>query len=177
MAIYNIANVTNNGGLVEITTTTSNVIATGNTVQITQVNGTVSTASDGIWVVTVIGANQFTLNGSTFSGSYINSGWAYLNQDWDGELPVTATAATSALQAPPPIGTTPPLPPFLVGGQAPPLAELMMPSTGAIKYYQMRGWYVSGEIYETWVVANVPSSTPPSGHILIKIEIAATWTQ
>jgi len=40
------------------------------------------------------------------------------------------------------------------------------PST--ITYYKIRGFYVVGGVYETWVSSN-PDSSPPSGHTLTNI--------
>jgi hypothetical protein len=42
-------------------------------------------------------------------------------------------------------------------------------------YYKMRGYYVVGAVYETYVVANNPNTPPPSGHTLIDIAIVSTW--
>jgi len=42
-------------------------------------------------------------------------------------------------------------------------------------YYKMRGYYVVGSIYETYVVINNPNTPPPSGHTLIDIAIVSTW--
>jgi hypothetical protein len=46
---------------------------------------------------------------------------------------------------------------------------------GTTTYYKMRGYFVSGAVYETYVVTGSPSSTPPSGHTLIDVAIVATW--
>lgn len=46
---------------------------------------------------------------------------------------------------------------------------------GVTTYYKMRGYYVSGSIYETYVVIDNPSSNPPSGNTLIDVAIVATW--
>ena len=46
---------------------------------------------------------------------------------------------------------------------------------GTVTYYKMRGYYVTGAVYETYVVSGSPSSTPPSGHVLIDVAIVATW--
>lgn len=37
--------------------------------------------------------------------------------------------------------------------------------------YKMRGYYVAGQVYETWIVQGLPSYIPPSGHTLIDIII------
>ncbi len=42
-------------------------------------------------------------------------------------------------------------------------------------YYKMRGYYTIGSVYETYVVADSPSPTPPSGHILTDVVIIDTW--
>lgn len=46
---------------------------------------------------------------------------------------------------------------------------------GTTTYYKMRGYYVAGSVYETYVVVGSPSATPPSGHALIEVAIVATW--
>lgn len=46
---------------------------------------------------------------------------------------------------------------------------------GITTYYKMRGYYVVGAVYETYVVTGSPSSTPPSGHTLIDVVIVSTW--
>jgi hypothetical protein len=48
-------------------------------------------------------------------------------------------------------------------------------SGGTTTYYKMRGYYVSGSVYETYVVSGSPSAIPPSGHVLIDVAIVATW--
>lgn len=48
-------------------------------------------------------------------------------------------------------------------------------SGGATTYYKMRGYYVTGAVYETYTVTGSPSSSPPSGHTLIDVAIVATW--
>jgi hypothetical protein len=37
--------------------------------------------------------------------------------------------------------------------------------------YKMRGYYMVGQVYETWISQNFPSYTPPSGHTLINVII------
>lgn len=44
-----------------------------------------------------------------------------------------------------------------------------------ITFYKMRGYYVAGAHYETYVVAGAPSTIPPSGHTLINVAVVATW--
>jgi len=46
---------------------------------------------------------------------------------------------------------------------------------GVTTYYKMRGYYVAGAVYETWVVTEEPSVTPPSGHVLTNVVIVSTW--
>lgn len=40
------------------------------------------------------------------------------------------------------------------------------PST--VVYYRIRGFYVAGGVYESWISTN-PDSSPPSGHTLTNI--------
>jgi hypothetical protein len=68
---WNISNATN-ASPIQITTSTTNNLVTGQTVSITGVTG--NTAANGTWVVTVINNTTFTLNGSTGNGSYISGG-------------------------------------------------------------------------------------------------------
>lgn len=67
----NISNVTSVGGLIQVTSNGHELIS-GNRVIVSEVNGVSS--SIGVWTVTVVDANNFTLNGSVFSGAYISSG-------------------------------------------------------------------------------------------------------
>ena len=46
---------------------------------------------------------------------------------------------------------------------------------GVTTYYKMRGYYATGAVYETWVVTEEPSVTPPSGHVLTNVVIVSTW--
>lgn len=46
-----------------------------------------------------------------------------------------------------------------------------------INYYKMRGYYVAGSTYETYVVTGSPSTTPPSGHTLIDVAIVSEWQE
>lgn len=52
----------------------------------------------------------------------------------------------------------------------------VLSNTGSTTYYLMRGYYLAGAVYETWVVTTTPGSTPPSGHVLTNVTIVATWT-
>ena len=67
-----ITNAVNNGsGLIRITSM-AHGLATTNSVVINGVGGV--TAANGAWIVTVIDANTYDLNGSTFSGTYTSGG-------------------------------------------------------------------------------------------------------
>lgn len=57
---------------IQVTTTTSNDVVTGETVVISDINGV--TGANGTFVVTVINDTNFTLNGSVGTGAYINGG-------------------------------------------------------------------------------------------------------
>ncbi len=61
------------GGLIEITDT-GHGYSTGNTIFISGVTGTVE--ANGNWIITVVDANHFTLNGSVFVNAYISGGEA-----------------------------------------------------------------------------------------------------
>lgn len=52
---------------------------------------------------------------------------------------------------------------------------LVTSNSGATQYFMMRGYYVSGATYETWISTGTPNTTPPSGHTLTNITITATW--
>lgn len=56
-------------------------------------------------------------------------------------------------------------------------APLAVPSNPIVlvNYYKMRGFYAIGSVYETWIVTDVPSVTPPSGHTLNNVSIEAYW--
>ena len=69
VAITGAAN--NGSGLIRITST-AHGLATGNAAVINSVGGV--TAANGAWIVTVIDANTYDLNGSTFSGTYTSGG-------------------------------------------------------------------------------------------------------
>ena len=43
-----------------------------------------------------------------------------------------------------------------------------------VTYYKMRGYYVAGSVWETWVSTGSPGS-PPSGHTLIDTVIVSKW--
>ena len=69
---YAVQSVTNDGGLIEIQTSTPNGLATGKTVTISGVVGT--TEANGTWLVTVLDSTHFTLQGSTFVHAYTSGG-------------------------------------------------------------------------------------------------------
>jgi hypothetical protein len=75
VAPLEIGNVASSGGLIEITTNTplGTLIQTGNQVYI---SGVLGVPADGSWTVTTTGSNSFTLDGSTFSGTYTSGGAA-----------------------------------------------------------------------------------------------------
>lgn len=53
--------------------------------------------------------------------------------------------------------------------------EKVIPANPHITYYKLRGYYVSGAVFEVWVTTNSTSLTPPSNHSLIDTSIIATW--
>jgi hypothetical protein len=61
-----------NASPIAITTTLPHGLATGNRVTIAGVTG--NTAANGTFIITVTGANTFTLNGSTGNGAYVSGG-------------------------------------------------------------------------------------------------------
>lgn len=73
-ASINVMAVTNNGGLYEIQTATANTYITGDAV-VTNLPG--MPTGTGAFAITVIDPTHFTLNGSTFAGSYTGSGTVY----------------------------------------------------------------------------------------------------
>ena len=40
-------------------------------------------------------------------------------------------------------------------------------------YYKMRGYYVTGSVYETWIATDTPNNTPPSGHTLTGVVVVS----
>lgn len=60
------------GGLIKLTVT-GHGLTTGDTVFVNGVLGT--TEANGIWLITTVDANTFTLNGSTFTNAYTSGGW------------------------------------------------------------------------------------------------------
>lgn len=64
---------TNAGGLISISTNGAHNYATGDQITIADVIGV--DAASGTWTITVTSPTTYTLNGSTFSGSYISGGF------------------------------------------------------------------------------------------------------
>lgn len=60
------------GGLIRITTTSSHGLVTGQVVDVASVGGVA--AATGTWPITVVDSTKFTLDGSTFSGTYTSGG-------------------------------------------------------------------------------------------------------
>lgn len=84
---------------IQITTSASNSLVTGQTVTISGVAG--NTAANGTWVITRIDGTNFTLNGSTGNGTYTSGGnvngcasWIHLTNGlymmWNGPSGITA---------------------------------------------------------------------------------------
>jgi len=65
--------VSNNGGVIRVTVSTTSGFVTGQKVLIGEVGGV--TASNGIWTVTVVNGQQLELQNSSFSGSYAGGGY------------------------------------------------------------------------------------------------------
>lgn len=62
----------NSAGLIRVTTTTAHTLSTDNGVTIASVVGT--TEANGDWVITVVDATNFDLQGSTFTNAYVSGG-------------------------------------------------------------------------------------------------------
>lgn len=69
-----------NASPIQITTSTNHSLVTGQSVAIHSVGG--NTAANGTFIVTVTGANTFTLNGSTGNGSYTSGGTVLRGAQW-----------------------------------------------------------------------------------------------
>lgn len=76
-------------GLIKLTVT-AHGLATNDRVHVLNVLGT--TEANGSWTVTVVNANEFTLNSSTFANTYVSGGTVYLQQ----ELMIKAATSPSA---------------------------------------------------------------------------------
>lgn len=83
---------------IQVTTTATNALTTGQTVVISGVNG--NTAANGTFVITVLSNTQFTLNGTTGNGTYTTGGtvngtphWLHLQNGvyllWNGAAGLT----------------------------------------------------------------------------------------
>jgi len=70
--IGKITNATNSGGLIQLTISGPHGLATGACVIVTGVGGV--TAANGTWFITVVDSTSFTLDGSTFAGTYTSGG-------------------------------------------------------------------------------------------------------
>lgn len=94
--VGSVAAVVSSAGLIRITTSTPHGLTTGDTVFITSVAGV--TAANGAWTVTVVDSTKFTLDGSTFSGSYTSGGTVYSPtvETFTADLPGTASDADDA---------------------------------------------------------------------------------
>lgn len=69
-----------NASPIQITTSTTNTLVTGQNITINGVGG--NTAANGTWTVTVINNTQFTLNGSTGNGTYTSGGTVLRGAQW-----------------------------------------------------------------------------------------------
>jgi Pectate lyase superfamily protein len=97
-----ITNASSSGGLIEITTATSHYYTTGDQINIFGVNGLTGTNGLNVgansdpatpWTVTVIDGTHFTLNGTTFAGTYSSNSVNISNIT--GTSTVTVTTATA----------------------------------------------------------------------------------
>lgn len=82
-ADLSISNVTNGIGLITITCSNHGLF-TGDAVTIT---GVVGVPANGVWNITKVDNNTFTLNGSIFSGSYVSGGSVDFNSTSIGFMP------------------------------------------------------------------------------------------
>lgn len=73
-AALTITNATNNAGLVQLTTSVPHTYVTGDAV-ISTIPGFATGTGD--FAITVVGPSDFTLNGSTFAGTYVSGGTVY----------------------------------------------------------------------------------------------------
>lgn len=83
LAATAITNAVTSSGLIKITAA-SHGYSTGDYVRIAQVQGT--TEANGAWTVTVVDANNFTLDGSTFTNTYSSGGVTTLAPKFDFEF-------------------------------------------------------------------------------------------
>lgn len=75
--VASVSNVTSSGGLVRITTSSAHGLSTDDVIAIAGVVGITPLSGTTAWVITVTSSTQFTLNGSTFAGSYVSGGTVY----------------------------------------------------------------------------------------------------
>jgi hypothetical protein len=82
-----VAGATNNAGEIQIETSAAHGRSTGDFIFISGVGGTVE--ANGGWLITVIDATNFTLDGSTFANAYTSGGTVQIGRGWtitDGGL-------------------------------------------------------------------------------------------
>ena len=77
--ISGISAVANNGGGAVRITRTAHGFATNDVVTVADVSGV--PGANGTFTITVIDANSFDLVGSTFTGAYLNTGWASISRN------------------------------------------------------------------------------------------------
>jgi hypothetical protein len=75
-----ITSVTSSSGQYLVTTSSAHGLTTGAVVYITGTVGTGGFSVNGFWAITVQSTTSFTLNGSTFVGSYTSGGTVYIPQ-------------------------------------------------------------------------------------------------
>lgn len=76
-----VSNAVASAGLIKITTATAHGYTTGDSVTVLQVLGTVE--ANGTWTVTVVNSTNFTLDGSTFTNTYVSGGYTTLSPKFD----------------------------------------------------------------------------------------------
>lgn len=69
--VKNVTGAVTSGGLIKLTVT-AHGYSTGNVVVVNNVGGTVE--ANGVWPITVVDANSFTLNSSVFTNTYTSGG-------------------------------------------------------------------------------------------------------
>jgi len=73
------------GGLIELTTATAHGLATGNTVIVHDIVGTVE--GNGTWKITVTGLTTFTLDESVFADEYESGGKCFVDSSFFDKIP------------------------------------------------------------------------------------------
>lgn len=94
-----LSSVASAGGLIEITTAAAHGLVTGGLAMVVGVTGiTQLTVPYRVWVITKTSSTTFTLQGSTFSGSWGANGSAYAPQlaAFSADLPGSASSAAAA---------------------------------------------------------------------------------